>query len=358
MSTRTDGSRRTISAVTATPSGSGICRSRTTTCGRAAGNRASAPRPSAATATTSRPAAARSRSTASRHSGWSPRRPSPGSGRAHRSRSCGDPGQVDGPRDDELPLGPERPRDQLRGAAEVGDRPRIDSLTPSRPCAAASSGRRRSPCRRARTARPGPGRPGAAPTRARPHPRAAGRCRGRPGPRLRASGRCRGRRATRGPRGATVCRRSSPASSETRSTVPARRSVSTASWARINPRRALALLLPGQPAELGSLAAQLAPSALDQCEHLEHAVVHGPRETRSLGGDGRRPFGGVAIGRHLLQRLAHEPDDRSPDHQQERVAVVGLADVLTLGEVGSGQQEPGDESADPPVVDDHATARP
>ena len=70
--TRADGSRPSTSAVTSTPPGPGICRSSTTTCGRAAGNRGDR------LVAVGRDgddveagAATRSRSTASRHIGWS-----------------------------------------------------------------------------------------------------------------------------------------------------------------------------------------------------------------------------------------------------------------------------------------------
>ena len=48
------------------------------------------------------------------------------------------------------------------------------------------------------------------------------------------------------------------------------------------------LLLPGQPAQLPGVAAELGTAALDQGEHLQHAVVHGPRQPGPLGHRRRR----------------------------------------------------------------------
>ena len=94
------------------------------------------------------------------------------------------------------------------------------------------------------------------------------------------------------------------------------------------------LLLAGQPAQLGGLAAELVAAALHQAEHLQHAVVDRPGQPGPLGGGRRVALGAVALGGHPLERLDHEPDDRPADQQQERVAVVGLGDVLADREVG------------------------
>ena len=44
------------------------------------------------------------------------------------------------------------------------------------------------------------------------------------------------------------------------------------------------LLLPGQPAQLGGVAADLGPAPLHQREHLQHAVVHDAGQPGPLGG--------------------------------------------------------------------------
>ena len=88
------------------------------------------------------------------------------------------------------------------------------------------------------------------------------------------------------------------------------------------------LLLAGQPAQLGGVPAELGAAALHEAEHLQHPVVDGAGQPGPLGGGGRVALGAVALGRHPLQRLDHEPHDRPSDQQQEGVAVVGLGDVL------------------------------
>ena len=111
------------------------------------------------------------------------------------------------------------------------------------------------------------------------------------------------------------------------------------------------LLLPGQPAELGRLAAELAAATLDQRQHLQHAVVDGPGEPGPLGAGGRDPLGGRQRDRRALQRLTDEPDDRAADHQQEDVAVVALRDVVADHQVGHAQHRRGDQAAGPAPVD-------
>ena len=51
------------------------------------------------------------------------------------------------------------------------------------------------------------------------------------------------------------------------------------------------LLLPRQPAELGGLSPELAAAALDERQHLEHAIVHGASQTGTLRLGGRHAFG-------------------------------------------------------------------
>ncbi len=58
-----------------------------------------------------------------------------------------------------------------------------------------------------------------------------------------------------------------------------------------------ALLLAGEPAEVGELAARArVPAALHQRQHLQHAVVHGARQPGALLGRPRRSLGRVPLG--------------------------------------------------------------
>ena len=79
-----------------------------------------------------------------------------------------------------------------------------------------------------------------------------------------------------------------------------------------------ALLLPGQPAELGAVAAELAAPPLHQGEHLEHAVVHGAGEPGPLGGRDLAAARLVALVLHQLQRLREEAHDQAADERAGR----------------------------------------
>ena len=93
------------------------------------------------------------------------------------------------------------------------------------------------------------------------------------------------------------------------------------------------LLLARQPAELG-VTAGLGAAALDQREHLEDAVVHGPGQPGPLPGDRRLALGQVPRHRTALQQVDEVADDEAADDQQEDVAVVGLGELLAGEDVG------------------------
>ena len=100
------------------------------------------------------------------------------------------------------------------------------------------------------------------------------------------------------------------------------------------------LLLAGQPAQRGGVPAELGTPALHEAEHLQHAVVDGAGQPGALGGGGRVALGAVPLVRHPLERLDHEPHDRTSDQQEEGVAVVGLGDVLADRQVRDGDARP------------------
>ena len=162
-------------------------------------------------------------------------------------------------------------------------------------------------------------RPRAAPTPAPPHRRAPPRCRGRrrPRPPARPPRRPAAPPVHRAPprrrRVARLSRPSGDARSRTPSETPEVDGV-----LRADQRAQRRLLLTGEAPELGALTAELGALALHQRQHLQDAVVDDARQPRPLGRGGRGALRLVALGRHLLQRAAHETDDRAADHAAGR----------------------------------------
>ena len=169
--------------------------------------------------------------------------------------------------------------------------------------------------------------------------RGARRCRGRPTTTATSSRTVPAGRRTGVPGVATETTGGRTASSRLQLCRPGRAPARSPPWCGTescapDQRPQRALLLPGQPAEVGDVTAELGAAALHQRQHLQHPVVHRARQPGALRRGGRGPLGAVALGGHLLQRLAHVADDRAADQQQEDVAVVGLGDVLADRQVG------------------------
>ena len=61
------------------------------------------------------------------------------------------------------------------------------------------------------------------------------------------------------------------------------------------------LLLAGQPAQLGGVAAELRTPALHEAEHLQHAVMDRPGQPGPLGRGGGVALGAVPLVRHPLR---------------------------------------------------------
>ena len=246
------------------------------------------------------------------------------------------------PGHDELPLGAVRAGGEPRRAAEVGD-PAADRLADAEPAVARPPPRAgprgcRAP-RRAPRSRPGPASPRAAPRPGRPGRRAAPRCRGRPRP----------RRPARPPRPPAA--RPAPGGDHVDAGpglevdqgggqvgAAGRRRADLVLLADQGPQRRL--LLAGQPAELGRLAAELGAPALHQASTCSTPSCTARASRARSAAAAAVALGPVALGGHPLQRLDHEPDDRPADQQQERVAVVGLGDVLADREVGDARSRP------------------
>ena len=95
------------------------------------------------------------------------------------------------------------------------------------------------------------------------------------------------------------------------------------------------------------LAAELGAPSLHQGEHLQHPVVHGTGQPRTLRRRGRLPLGAIALHGGPLQRLHEVADHGSADDEQEDVAVGALGDLLTDQQVGAPDQQSRDQPAAP-----------